>query len=153
MKNYRLKTIAVISILLVIGLTFLRENVFVEINAIIAGHDYNKAYFHVFDETISSLSLKEIQQLKWGLTIIFILIISMLTVISIYFWFKVKNYTVLTLKAYAVVLSGVVLLTLILWFLGAFTSYYFVVRKMIGFLQTPLPLFLLFSVFTYTNRK
>ena len=135
--------------IIILVLTLLRENIFLEINAVMNGHSYNNAYFYFFDDSIVGLSMSQLALLKWGLTILFILIISGFTVVIIQLWFKNKMYNRLTILIYAVVFGVVGFVTFVLWLMNAFTDYYFVVRKMIGFLQSPLPLFLFFTMYLY----
>lgn len=149
--NKKHKIIAVITGVVILVLTFLRENVFVEINAIMDGHSYNNAYFYFFDESISKLSTSELTNLKWVLTIIFILAIFGLTLMIIWLWFKNRNYSKVTLLIYLSAFGIIAIITLFLKAFGYFDDYYFVVRKMIGFIQSPLPLFLFFSMYFYLD--
>jgi len=137
--------------LLILILTLLRENLFLEINAIIDGNSYNQAYFYFLNENISRLTLAQLVKLKWSLTIAFILVISTLTVLIIQLWFKNKKFNKISFIFYLTFYGLTGLITILLWFTGTFDSFYFVIRKMIGFLQSPLPLFVLFTMFLYLN--
>lgn len=143
------KIIAGLIVFIILVLTILRENVFLEINAIIDGYNYNNAYFYFFNEHFSKLPVKELVLLKWVLTIIFIGSISACSVFAIHLWFRNKQYNKTTIFIYLILFGITALITLLLKVTGQFTDYYFVVRKMIGFLQSPLPLFLFFIMYLY----
>jgi len=130
-------------------LTLLRENVFLEINAIMNGYTYNNAYFYFLSKGIIDLNLDQLSMLKWGLTISFILLISALTLFIIILWFNNKKYNRISLFVYLVFYGVITLLTLFLWLVNCYDDYYFVIRKMIGVLQSPIPLFLFSSVYLY----
>lgn len=55
------------------GLTLLRENIFLEINAILNGEQVNRANFYLFYDYFSSYSIQNLNLLKWILTIFFYL--------------------------------------------------------------------------------
>lgn len=132
-------------------LTLLRENVFLEINGVLNQTGYNKAYFYLLDPLISNLSIAQLVLLKWILTIGFILLISSLTVLIIKWWFNQTNYTSTTIKIILLlfIVSGVV--TIMLWLSGLFNHYYIILRKMVGFLSSPIPLFLFFVMYLYLS--
>ncbi len=143
------RILAVFMGVLVCFLTLLRENIFLEINAIIDGYDYNRAYFYFLNSEIKNLSLTQLFLLKWGLTIGFILLISALSLLSINWWFKNKAYNRITLFVYFVFFAVTIVLTAFLWLTNNYANYYFVIRRLIGFLQSPLPLFLFVSMYLY----
>lgn len=153
-KKYNIKqrfsknTALVLGVLILI-LTFLRENVFLEINAIIDGYSYNKAYFYFFNESMSNLTFSQLEKLKWSLTILFILVISTITLFIIQLWFKNKKFNRITLVFYLAFYGLTGLITLLFWLTGTFNNNYFIIRKMTGFLQSPLPLFFFFTMFLY----
>ncbi|HRN40612.1 MAG TPA: hypothetical protein PK649_00895 [Vicingus sp.] len=132
-------------------LTLLRENVFLEINGVLNQTGYNKAYFYLLDPLISNLSIDQLVLLKWVLTIGFILLISSLTVLVVKWWFNQTNYTSTTIKIILLLFIVSSVITFILWLLGLFNHYYVVLRKMVGFLSSPLPLFLFFVMYLYLN--
>jgi len=134
---------------LILILTLLRENLFLEINAIMDGYIYNKAYFYFLNEKMSSLTYSQLGKLKWSLTIAFILVISGITLLIIQLWFKNKRWNRITWLFYLVFYGLTGLITLLLWLTGTFSTYYFILRKMIGFLQSPLPLFFFFTLYLY----
>lgn len=133
-------------------LSLLRENVFLEINAISDGFDYNQAYFYFFNESITKLTLSQISLLKWSLTFSFIFVISGFTFLAIYLWFKNKKYNRITLVIYLALFGLTGITSIIIWLTGTYIDYYFIIRKMIGFLQSPLPLFFFFTMFFYLKN-
>ena len=133
-------------------LSLLRENVFLEINAISDGFDYNQAYFYFFNESIAKLTPSQLSLLKWSLTFSFIFVISGFTFLAIYLWFKNKKYNRITLVIYLALFSLTGFTSILIWLTGTYSDYYFVIRKMIGFLQSPLPLFFFFTMFFYLKN-
>ncbi|MBE7441760.1 MAG: hypothetical protein HS119_04830 [Flavobacteriales bacterium] len=142
---------AVLLVFILLLLTLLRENVFLEINGVLNQTGYNKAYFYLLDPLISNLSIAQLVLLKWILTIGFILLISSLTVLVVKWWFNQTNYTSTTIKIILLLFIVSSVITFILWLLGLFNHYYVVLRKMVGFLSSPLPLFLFFVMYLYLN--
>ncbi|MCL4856617.1 MAG: hypothetical protein KJZ55_04985, partial [Flavobacteriales bacterium] len=122
-----------------------------EINGVLNQTGYNKAYFYLLDPLISNLSIAQLVLLKWILTIGFILLISSLTVLVVKWWFNQTNYTSTTIKIILLLFIVSSVITFILWLLGLFNHYYVVLRKMVGFLSSPLPLFLFFVMYLYLN--
>lgn len=147
------KVVSILFLLLIIVLVFLRENLFLEINAILDGYAYNKAYFYFLNEELASMDKGDLINLKWILTLVFIALISGLTVGIIKLWFARKEFTRWVLYAFSTLIVLIGVIFLIIKFFGVFDDYYFILRKMIGFLNSPIPLFLFFVLFYYIEEK
>lgn len=153
MKSKNKKKVAIVFGLLIMALTLFRENLFLEINAIINGENINKANFYLFYDSLVTYSSNQLIQLKYIFTVLFITLFITSTFLTIHFWFSSKSFNKITLA----VLGGFVVLLFfsfgIAKLVGSFYDVYFVFRKAIGFLQSPLPLFVFFSLFIYLNKE
>ena len=136
-------------LVIILILVFLRENIFLEINALIDGHEFNKAYFYFFNEKLALLSKTDLIKLKWLFTILFIGLISTLSIVIIKLWFANKEYNRIMIWSYAVIFSLTTVLLLLFYSFNIYDQYYFVLRKIIGFINSPIPLFVFFSLFYY----
>lgn len=153
-KNNR-KLFSVGLLFIVLGLVLIRENLFVEINAILGGYNYNKAYFYYFKDTFQNMELSHLYVLKWLLTVVFIILISLFTITFIRVCFSNKNYTKAVFLTYLVSYLIVVVVFIIFWLLGIYDKEFYVLRKLIGLLHSPIPLFFFFCLFYYldSNKK
>lgn len=153
MHVYKKNTLALALLFLIVGLTFLRENLFLEINAILNHQEYNNAYFYFLYDFFKGLKAIELLFLKWGLTILFILLISFLTILIIHNWFKQQVFTKATIVIYLFIYLGLLLLVLFSKWLGFYENIFIFFRKIIGLLTSPIPLFFLFSVLYYKQKS
>ena len=153
MHVYKKNTLALALLFLIAVLTFLRENLFLEINAILNHQEYNNAYFYFLYDFFKGLKAIELLLLKWGLTILFILLISFLTILIIHKWFKQQVFTKATIVIYLFIYLGLLLLVLFSKWLGFYENIFIFFRKIIGLLTSPIPLFFLFSVLYYKQKS
>jgi len=135
------------------GLTLIRENLFLEINAILNGENINRANFYLFYNYFDSFSLEKLSLLKWVFSIIFIVVIAGTSFFALHLWFEKKQYNKITGWVYLVVIAILLLLVVVTKLTGVFNDTYVILRKMIGFLQSPLPLFILFSMYFYLTKS
>lgn len=153
MRSKNKKKVAITFGLLIMALTLFRENLFLEINAILNGENINRANFYLFYDSLVSYSTNQLIQLKYIFTSLFIILFITSTFLTINFWFSSKSFNKITLA----VLGGFVALLFLSFgiakLVGSFYDVYFVFRKATGFLQSPLPLFILFSLFIYLNKE
>ncbi|MBQ21001.1 MAG: hypothetical protein CMD31_09625 [Flavobacteriales bacterium] len=147
------KIIAIILTLILMGLTLIRENLFLEINAILSGENINRANFYLFYEYFASFSIEKLSLLKWILSIAFIAIMITTSYVALHFWYEKKQYNKITGWFYSVVIVVLLLLVVVTKVTGVFDDAYVLLRKMIGFLQSPLPLFILFSIYFYLSKS
>jgi hypothetical protein len=131
------------------GLTLIRENLFLEINAVLNGENINRANFYLFYDYFDSFSLEKLSLLKWVFSIVFIVVIAVASFFALHFWFEKKQYNKITGWFYSVIIAVLLFLVVGAKLTGVFNDTYVILRKMIGFLQSPLPLFTLFSVYFY----
>ena len=148
MSNWKLNNfLALLGLLLLLFLTFFRENFLLAINATISGVEYDRAYFYWFSDFFKNISIKDLALWKWGLTIFFSIIMSLITLLSLYSWFQSKQLIKLTSLIYLGVFLFVVLLGGIGALLNNFDSVYIILRKILGVVQTPIPFFIFFTLF------
>lgn len=143
----------IVLVFIIVLLTIIRENIFLEINALLNKETYNKAYFYWFSSEFKEFSDQRLYQLKWALTILFSLAISVLSILGIRVWFRSKEYTKLVIQIYLLIFTITFLVVFMVFTFESLKSYYFVSRKLIGFLQSPLPFFLFFALFFYQKKK
>lgn len=135
------------------GLTLIRENLFLEINAILNGENINRANFYLFYDYFTSFSLEKLSLLKWVFSIIFIVVIAGTSFFALHLWFEKKQYNKITSWVYLVVIAVLLLLVVATKVTGVFDDAYVILRKVLGFLQSPLPLFILFSMYFYLDKS
>lgn len=131
----------------------IRENIFLEINAILNGHDYNKAYFYFFNEDFLAMGITRLVRLKWGLAGAFILLVSGMSVSVVNLWYNKPAYTKLMIYCYLGLFCFIALVLGITKLLNVFDAFYFVFRKLVGLAHSPIPLFLFFSMYYYIESK
>ena len=135
------------------GLTLLRENIFLEINAILNGEQVNRANFYLFYDYFSSYSVQNLHLLKWIITIFFIIIMGGTTILALHLWYNEKYFNKITIWFYLIVIGVLFLLVVVTKTIGVFNAVYSLLRSTIGFLQSPLPLFILFSMYFYLDKS
>lgn len=135
------------------GLTLFRENLFLEINAILSGENVNRANFYLFYDFFINFSTEQLIQLKYIATLSFIFGFSLLTYLTIKCWFKNKQYNKITLVVIGVFIGLFLLGIGVFKVLGVYSENYFIFRKAIGFLQSPLLLFILLSLFFFLDKE
>jgi len=138
--------------LLLIVVSYIRENLAIEINAIIDGYDYNRAGFYWFQHWLETLSFQQLSMVKWGLVVLFYPVFTLLAILIIRHSFHQKNYTITTLYFYSIILLVLILVTAIAYSLGYFDAVYFFLRKLLGFVFSPLPVFMLWLAFYSFSR-
>jgi len=152
-KQHPKKIIAIILTLIVMGLTLIRENLFLEINAILSGENVNRANFYLFYDYFASFSIQKLSLLKWVLSIAFIVVMIATSYGALHFWYEKKQYNKITGWFYLVTIAVLLLLVVVTKVTGVFDDAYVILRKVLGFLQSPLPLFILFSMYFYLDRS
>src|SRR5690606_4839375 len=128
-------------------------NIFLEINAILNGEQVNRANFYLFYDYFSSYSVQNLHLLKWILTIFFIIIMGVATLLALHLWYNEKYFDNITTWFYLIVIGVLFLLVVVTKTIGVFNDIYSLLRSTIGFLQSPLPLFILFSMYFYLDKS
>lgn len=141
------KVLAVLLMLLLLICTYLRENIAVEINALIKGYTYNEAQFYFFDDFLSSFSQNSIILIKWGVTFIFSIVFLLLTTTIHYFLFKDKKSIKIIIYHYVILYVVIVLGFFISKLINVFDVIYPVLHNIIGYVFSPLPLFVFILLF------
>jgi len=139
--------------LLTLLASILRENLAVEVNALIDGKDYNVANFYFFDNILKQFTIKQLGVLKWLLLAVFYVVFFLLSVITIEIAFYNQHYTKATLVLYGLVLIILLLTSTIGWLFHVFDGVYFFLRKIIGFIFTPIPVFILLLLFLSMKKE
>ncbi|MDF1673511.1 MAG: hypothetical protein P1U41_08395 [Vicingaceae bacterium] len=143
------KIIAILLALMIMGLSILRENLFLELNAILSGENVNRANFYLFYDFLISYPKDQLFQLKIVLTFVFIVKIALLNYFVVLFWFCNSFFNKITIISQLILITLLLLGVLLSKMLGVYPDIYFVFRKITGFLQSPIPLFMLVSLFSY----
>ena len=147
------KVVSILLLTVMIFTVLIRENIFIEINAIIAGYDYNKAYFYFFNESFAAMDIVQLTKLKWLLTSLFVFIVAISSIVIVKLWFKNKRYTKLIILSYIGIAMLGGLIFLITYAFDVTNQYYFLLRKLLGLAHSPIPLFIFFSLFYYLDKE
>jgi hypothetical protein len=154
MQNFLFnKWTSIFSILLLLFCTYFRENLLLEINAYIKDLEYSRAYSFWFSSYFSDLSKAKLYQLKWITTIFFSVLMSLLTIFSLHSWFLNKQFTQLLIFIYTILAGVILIISIIAFIVGEFSDVYFVLRKALGIVQSPIPCFAFFALFYYTKKS
>ena len=146
MKN---RILISVFVLLLIALSFLRESVFVNINAHIwyLFYENDKTHLISFLSFLYPLSYKELYWFKWGLTVFFSMIFLFFSCIIIFLVFKEKKFIRWTIFSYIAVL----LVAGIAYFSGSILNSieqgYLISRFFMGLVQSPFLLIFLIPAF------
>lgn len=147
------KGLSALLLIIMILAVFVRENIFLEVNAILNGYEYNKAYFYFFDESLSQLTSSQLILLKWLLSFLFIVFVASCTFAIIKLWFNNMSYNRLVLYAYGALIVIALLCYGILHLFNVYNDYYFILRKILGLAHSPIPLFIFFALFYFLDKK
>ena len=90
---------------------------------------------------------------KWGLTMLFSVIMTFVTILSLYFWFKSIRVLKILGLFYLVLFFIVCLLSWVGYLTNTFNELYFVLRKVLGIVQSPLPFFAFFTLFYWRAKN
>lgn len=142
-----------LGLLLLLLLTYFRENFLLEINAALALEEYSRAYSYWLSDFFKSMTLESLSNWKWGLTIFFSLAMTFTTIVSLYFWFKSVQLLKIIGMFYLGLFTVVCLLALGGIITNSFNEIYFVLRKILGVVQSPLPFFAFFVLFYWSVKK
>ena len=148
MRNWKINNgLTVLGVLSLLFLTYFRENFLLEINAALAHDVYNRAYFYWLSGFFQEKSIAELTEWKWGITLVFSLIMSIITIAALYAWHQSKELFKLTVLIYFIVFLFFVVIAICGMLFGEFSDIYFVLRKGLGVIQSPLPFFGFYVLF------
>jgi len=149
----RNKLLTIFGFLLLIVCTYFRENILLQINASLEGEVFHRSYIYLFADFFNNLSQTELTIWKWGVTIVVSSIMSAITIVSLHQWFQSYKLAKLTSYIYGITLIFVVLLAFISYLFGCFYDVYFILRLILGLVQSPIPFFAFFTLFYFLERK
>ena len=134
-------------LLLLLLLTYFRENILLEINANIASETYSVSYYYWFSDFFKKVSPELLVSWKWGVTVVFSLIMSFITILSLYSWFNSIQVLKIISFFYLGIFAFICLSALIGYLGNSFNDIYFILRKTLGVVQSPIPFFSFFALF------
>jgi len=146
------KGVALLGLMLLLLLTYFRENFLLEINASLASKDFDRSNTYFLSDFFGNMSKDLLIKWKWGLTAVFSLLISLITILSLYCWFKSVKFFKLISLFYVTLFVIVCLLAFIGFLTSSFNEIYFVLRKIVGVVQSPLPFFAFFTLFYWRSE-
>lgn len=153
MKNLSYnKTVTFLGLILLLVLTYFRENFLLEINANLAMEEFDRSYSYLMSDFFKKMSPEYLKKWKWGVTIVFTGLMTIVTVLSLYSWFKSFQLLRLLGWFYLVLFMIVILLAFIGFLTNSFDDIYFVLRKFLGVVQSPLPFFTFFALFYWSTK-
>lgn len=135
---------------LIISLGFIRDHIFVNINAMIYSQHYNDSSIVIpkYFSFMSNLTSNHLYLLKWGLTILFAILFFTLSFlfIRIYF-FNSKKHNSVVIICYLGLFIISFLITIVGYIFPVFTKEaYTLSRYLMGMLQSPIILMILFPL-------
>ena len=138
------KVISMIGVVIILLLTYYRENLLLEINALLNNVQFTRSSSYWFYSFFEKMSISDLVLWKWGLTVFFSIMITVFTLASLYFWFGSIELLKFTSKLYIFLFSVVTVIALIGFLFNSFQSIYFLLRKILGVVQSPIPFFIFF---------
>jgi len=138
-----------LAVVAVVLLGVFREFVFVNINYHLKYIYYEQAesYAHSFFDFLNNYSYSAVYYSKWWLTAIFSVVYIGLTLLIIYCVYPEKRYIRWTLFTYGLLIAVSSLLFLFGWLLGDMDNLYYITRKVMGIVQSPVVAMFLIPAF------
>jgi len=153
MKQLNLnKGATLLGLLLLLLLTYFRENFLLEINASLASDALDRSQSYWLSGFFKNMTQDILIKWKWGLTMFFSVIMTFVTLLSLYFWYQSVQLLKIVGLLYLILFALVFLIALIGYLTSSFDVIYFILRKILGIVQSPLPFFAFFALF-YWNLK
>lgn len=147
------KGLSIACLLLLLLLTFFRENLLLAINANIAGENYHRAFNYWFSEFFRNQNLENLLFWKWMLTISFASIMSLVTILGLHFWFHIKKHTLLVVWIYFIYACLIGTISFIAYLFSGFNVIYPYIRMMLGAVLSPVPFFSFFAIFYFFQHQ
>ncbi len=148
LKNKSLLWLA-LGTLVLFGLSYLREGFFLSLNGVILNSPSSNAYFDNLLPYFKQLDLKFLVQLKWIGTMLFSLAFMSVTLFFLYKVFNSKRPTIFIAGLYFLFISLSLFVGVSAYFFFSFDKVYSVIREIFGFIQSPLPFFLVAPLFYF----
>jgi hypothetical protein len=151
-KNLKGKTVCVLGFFLVLFLTYVRENIALEINASLNHESYSRAYSYMFSDYFNSLPDKELRLWKWVVSISFTAIMSIVTIFSLHHWFSNKEFTRFIIIVYVIAFCVLTLIFMIGYLTNSFDNVHAILRRVTGVVHSPIPFFVFFTLFFFKKK-
>jgi hypothetical protein len=147
------KIIAIGGVLLILILTYFRENLLLEINALVSGVQFDRSSAYWFFDFFKEMGPSILMRWKWGLTVFFSILITLLTIGSLYSWFGAIEMVKFLSKLYLLLFGGITIIALGGFLLNSFHTVYPGLRKILALVQSPIPFFLFYLFFYQKNKN
>ena len=141
------KIASILGFITLLLLVFFRENLLLEINALLEGKENDRSYAFWFFDFFKEFSDSKLTQWKWVISLSFTICIACLTIFSLHYWFKNIKYTKLILLLYLIIAGLIFIVSLIAYFIDNFNEVYPLLRRVLGMIHSPIPFFIFFLLF------
>lgn len=138
MKKYKNKIFALVGLLVLFFVSYIRQSLFLVINAIINGDAYNYSNYAPPQWLTDNFSSAQLMTIKWPLTIVFIVLFMGITVLFLNFIFHNKRLNIYVFVAFTFLMLCSFLLYGIGWLSGSFSNWYFWSHQLAMLSQSPL---------------
>ena len=135
--------------LIIIILSYLRESIFISINAASDGMEYNYANT-TLPTSILTWALKDVEKSKIILTLLFTVAFMISCLAGIWLSFKNSIYIKMCIALYVIVLSISLFFLLTGFIMGDWLTFYNILRKILSYLNKPL-IYLFLSIVAFSN--
>ncbi len=148
------KILTLFSFILLFIIGYIRESIFLVINSVLNNYPfpYNPSYIPP-PEYLYSLTTQELINLKWFFTLVFSLLFMLLSWLIIHFVFNSKTYNKIVIYIYTFFISISFLIAGIGILFNCFEILYTPSRFIVGIIQSPLLVIILFSLFFLLNQN
>ena len=135
-------------------LGYVREMIFLVINSVYhkAPPPYNTAYITP-PEFLYQLTTSTLINLKWGFTLLFSIFFGLSTLLLIHYFFRNKQFNIITIIVYTVLIFISFLISLIGILFNSFETLYTISRFIVGLVQSPLISLVLFVLFYFKTEN
>ena len=132
---------------------YFRENLLLEINAVLAQKEVNTAYAFWFADFFIGLPKEQLIKWKWIVSISFTFSIAVLTIFSLHNWFRDVMYTKRIVNLYLFLTVFLILMGLVSYLLNSFNDIYPFLRRVFGVIHSPIPFFMLFLLIYWKKKQ
>ncbi len=154
MELNKLKIISIVGVILILIFTYFRENLLLEINALLSGELFDRSYFYWFFDFFKDMDQPNLVRWKWGVTAFFSLMITLLTIGSLYCWFGAFQMIKFISKLYLLLFGVLTIVAVVGFIFNSFATVYPLLRKVLGLVQSPIPFFGFYLlIYKINNQK
>lgn len=153
MKQYLRKILTLLFFIFLFIIGYIRESIFLVINSVLNHYPfpYNPSYIPP-PTYLYSLTTQELINLKWVFTITFSLLYLFFSWLIIYLFFQSKKFTKIVLYIYIILITITSLIIGIGLLFNCFDLLYTPSRFIVGIIQSPLLVIILFTLFFLLNN-